>query len=94
MTCDCETLTKQDVINFICEEIQASGTKDPWITYLNFIADHFKTASIRWTFTRTNSEKWFRRVLKNMTKEELIFWGHKEHICVDQITKCIIEIKD
>ena len=94
MTCDCEALSKQDVIDFICDEIRSSKTEKPWSTFLNFIGDQFKTASIRWTFTRTDTEKWFRRVLQNMSRDELIFWAHKEHICVDQITKYIIEIKD
>ena len=94
MTCDCEIVDKQSIINFICEEIQDLEMDDPWSAYLEFINDRFKTATIAWTFTSTNTRKWFERVLSNMTKEELIFWAHKEMFCIDQVIKKVIVVKD
>lgn len=94
MTCDCETVDKQSIINYICDEIQELDMEKPWSTYLEFVDDRFKYANITWTFTLPNTRKWFARVLYNMTKEELIFWAHKEQFCINQLTNQVIAIKD
>ena len=94
MECDCETLDKGSLINYICEEIQELELDQPWLTYLNFIDDRFKVANFTWSFTRTDTKKWFSRVLENMQKDELIFWAHKELFCVNHLTTQVIAIKD
>ena len=94
MTCDCEVVDKQSIIKHICDEIQDLEMDDPWSAYLEFIDDRFKNANITWTFTSENTRKWLERVLSNMTKEELIFWAHKEMFCISQLIQKVIVIKD
>ena len=93
MSCQCENVDKFTIINFICDEIEDLDLDNKWESYLGFIDERFKTASIRWSLTKPDTRIWFSRVLRNMSKEELIFWGHKECFCIDQMEKTCINYK-
>ena len=81
--CKCKN-HRDHLILFICNEIEALEMETPWTEYLAKIDDKFKKASVRWTFTKTESKVWFLRVLANMSDDELIEWAHVESICLDQ----------
>ena len=83
--CKCLTGKVEDIIRHIGDEIEALEMDDPWETYLGNIPSRFHKASIRWALTRTYSRIWLERVLKNMSKDELIFWAHSESFCLDQV---------
>jgi hypothetical protein len=84
MTCKCITAKTDDIIDHICNEIEDLDIDNPWMTYLNQIDDKYKTASIRWSLTKSDTRIWFARVLKNISKGDLIVWAHKESFCLNQ----------
>ena len=83
--CNCLIYEKEVLIKYIGDEITELDMEKPWETYLGTIPYRFHTASIRWSLTKTYSRIWLERVLKNMTKDELIFWAHSESFCLDQV---------
>ena len=86
MTCACLTSATTNIIKFVCDEIEDLDTENRWTSYLTTLDDKYKTASFRWTFTKTDSRLWFERVLRNMKKADLIGWAHKEQFCMNQYT--------
>jgi hypothetical protein len=83
MSCKCE---KTSIIKSICDEIEDLDLDNKWNTYLDYIPDEYKKASIRWSLTKTNSRIWFARVLQNMENIVLIEWAKGECFCIDQPT--------
>ena len=84
MTCKCESTDSKTIIKFICDDMEDLDDDKRWDTYLDRLPDKYKTASIRWSLTKTNTRIWFARVLQNMEKEDLIVWAHNECFCMDQ----------
>ena len=79
MACKCE---KTSIIKSICDEIEDLDLDNRWETYLEDIPNEYKTASIRWSLTKTNSRIWFARVLQNMKKKDLLVWASDHCFCV------------
>ena len=86
MPCKCNNTDSKTIIDFICDDIEDLDTENKWETYLERVPDKYKTASIRWSLTKTNTRIWFARVLQNMPKNELVTWAHDECFCIDQMS--------